>query len=58
MTLFYVHFTYIWDSLSHGSAKFGGELDSIKSDLQDVVNEGKERTQGEGSHKQGQEPKL
>lgn len=44
-------FTYIWNSLSHGSAKLGGELDSIESDLQDVVNEGKERTQGEGSHK-------
>ena len=42
----------------HGPPELGGELPGVYADLQDVVAEGQQRSQGEGGHEQGDETKL
>lgn len=42
----------------HRSSELGGELPGVHPDLQDVVEQSQQGSQGEGRHKQSDETKL
>lgn len=51
-------FTDVLGALSDGSLMLGEELVGIHTDLEDVVQQGKDGRNGEGGNKQRTEPKL
>ena len=53
-----IEITYIWDSFCHRASQLSREFHCIEADFKDVVNQGKQGTQWEGGHKQGQKAKL
>lgn len=50
--------TYVFGLRGQGSPPLGDKLVGVQADLDDVVEEGQERGQGESCHKYGGEAKL